>query len=263
MNGFGAFESEATYAEMRSALDRLQPAYYTMALEDFDFSRCEKETLVLASNTDSPLFTVNDPVLGVIERLGTTSVFYVSRTRDTSAQKISAQDLRGKVWVLNVWASWCVACRIEHPLLVEFSKAGMVPIYGLNYKDKRDDAIRWLVNFGNPYTRSLSDIDGLVGIDFGVHARAVTRCLLAALSPLVDDLLLGHAVVLVLHVVDAAICLHLGVRFASYAIVVIGFGCTNARHAVSATTKRAVYRQVRHRIALEGAHRPRAVGIRQ
>jgi cytochrome c biogenesis protein CcmG/thiol:disulfide interchange protein DsbE len=88
---------------------------------------------------------------------------------DAPDQKISAQDLRGKVWVLNVWASWCVACRIEHPLLVEFSKAGMVPIYGLNYKDKRDDAIRWLVNFGNPYIRSLSDIDGLVGIDFGVY----------------------------------------------------------------------------------------------
>ena len=88
---------------------------------------------------------------------------------DAPDQKISAQDLRGKVWVLNVWASWCVACRIEHPLLVEFSKAGMVPIYGLNYKDKQDDAIRWLVNFGNPYIRSLSDIDGLVGIDFGVY----------------------------------------------------------------------------------------------
>ena len=88
---------------------------------------------------------------------------------DAPDQKISAQDLRGKVWVLNVWASWCVACRIEHPLLVEFSKAGMVPIYGLNYKDKRDDAMRWLVNFGNPYIRSLSDIDGLVGIDFGVY----------------------------------------------------------------------------------------------
>ena len=88
---------------------------------------------------------------------------------DAPDQKISAQDLRGKVWILNVWASWCVACRIEHPLLVEFSKAGMVPIYGLNYKDKRDDAMRWLVNFGNPYTRSLSDIDGLVGIDFGVY----------------------------------------------------------------------------------------------
>ena len=88
---------------------------------------------------------------------------------DAPEQKISVQDLRGKVWILNVWASWCVACRIEHPLLVEFAKTGTVPIYGLNYKDKRDDAIGWLAKFGNPYTRSLSDTDGVVGIDFGVY----------------------------------------------------------------------------------------------
>lgn len=88
---------------------------------------------------------------------------------DAPEQKIAAQDLRGKVWILNVWASWCVACRIEHPLLVEFSRTGTVPIYGLNYKDQRDDAIRWLGKFGNPYTRSMSDMDGLVGIDFGVY----------------------------------------------------------------------------------------------
>lgn len=88
---------------------------------------------------------------------------------DAPEQKISVQDLRGKVWILNVWASWRVACRIEHPLLVEFAKTGTVPIYGLNYKDKRDDAIGWLAKFGNPYTRSLSDTDGVVGIDFGVY----------------------------------------------------------------------------------------------
>ena len=90
-------------------------------------------------------------------------------TLDAPQQNLSAQDLRGKVWILNVWASWCVACRIEHPLLVEFSKTGVVPIYGLNYKDKREDAIAWLDKFGNPYTRSLSDTEGLVGIDFGVY----------------------------------------------------------------------------------------------
>ena len=85
---------------------------------------------------------------------------------DTS---ISSQDLRGKVWVLNVWASWCVACRVEHPVFVEYAKTGTVPIYGLNYKDKRDDALRWLAKFGNPYQQSLSDTEGLVGIDFGVY----------------------------------------------------------------------------------------------
>ena len=84
-------------------------------------------------------------------------------------KSISSQDLRGTVWVLNVWASWCVACRVEHPVFVEFAKTGTVPIYGLNYKDKRDDALRWLAKFGNPYQQSLSDTEGLVGIDFGVY----------------------------------------------------------------------------------------------
>lgn len=82
---------------------------------------------------------------------------------------LSAQDLLGQVWILNVWASWCVACRVEHPLLVEFAKTTTVPIYGLNYKDKRGDAQRWLANFGDPYKHSLSDTEGLVGIDFGVY----------------------------------------------------------------------------------------------
>ena len=84
-------------------------------------------------------------------------------------RNFSLQDMRGKVWMLNVWASWCVACRVEHPVLVEFAKTGAIPIYGLNYKDKRDDAIRWLANFGNPYQQSLLDTEGLVGIDFGVY----------------------------------------------------------------------------------------------
>ena len=77
--------------------------------------------------------------------------------------------MRGKVWMLNVWASWCVACRDEHPLLVEFAKKRAVPIFGLNYKDKRADATRWLARFGNPYDASLFDDDGRVGIDYGVY----------------------------------------------------------------------------------------------
>ena len=82
----------------------------------------------------------------------------------------TAADMKGKVWMLNVWASWCVACRIEHPVLVELSKTDKsVLIYGLNYKDKREDALQWLTRFGNPYAESISDTQGLVGIDLGVY----------------------------------------------------------------------------------------------
>ena len=88
---------------------------------------------------------------------------------DDAAKTIRLDDMRGKVWVLNVWASWCVACREEHPLLVEFAKKRVVPLYGLNYKDKREDANAWLARFGNPYDASLFDDEGRVGIDFGVY----------------------------------------------------------------------------------------------
>jgi cytochrome c biogenesis protein CcmG, thiol:disulfide interchange protein DsbE len=88
---------------------------------------------------------------------------------DDPGTKIGREDLLGKVWILNVWASWCVACREEHPLLVAFSRRKLVPIYGLNYKDGRAEAQRWLANFGDPYTASISDADGRVGIDFGVY----------------------------------------------------------------------------------------------
>ena len=88
---------------------------------------------------------------------------------DDPAQKITRADLLGQVWILNVWASWCVACRQEHPLLVDFAKRTTVPLYGLNYKDKRNDGLAWLARFGDPYKASLFDIDGRVGIDFGVY----------------------------------------------------------------------------------------------
>ncbi len=88
---------------------------------------------------------------------------------DDPRQTIALADLRGKVWMLNVWASWCVACRDEHPLLVEFAKKGLLPIYGLNYKDQRDDGNAWLMRMGNPYQASLFDNEGRVGIDFGVY----------------------------------------------------------------------------------------------
>lgn len=82
---------------------------------------------------------------------------------------LGTEDLKGKVWILNVWASWCVACLEEHPILVDFSKRNVLPIYGLNYKDKREDALKWLGKNGNPYTLSMQDGDGRVGIDYGVY----------------------------------------------------------------------------------------------
>jgi cytochrome c biogenesis protein CcmG/thiol:disulfide interchange protein DsbE len=88
---------------------------------------------------------------------------------DNPSQTIRQADMIGKVWMLNVWASWCVACREEHPLLVEFSKQKILPVYGLNYKDGRPDGLQWLAKFGNPYDASLFDSDGRVGIDWGVY----------------------------------------------------------------------------------------------
>ena len=87
---------------------------------------------------------------------------------------ISNEDMRGKVWLLNVWASWCVACREEHPYLLEYAKSGVVPIYGLNYKDRREDALATLDELGDPYTVSAVDFDGRVGIDFGVYGAPET-----------------------------------------------------------------------------------------
>lgn len=84
-------------------------------------------------------------------------------------KRFAPADMRGKVWLLNVWASWCASCRDEHPLLVELSKKGVLPILGLNYKDKSEDAQRWLQRFGDPYLMSAVDVDGRIGIDYGVY----------------------------------------------------------------------------------------------
>jgi cytochrome c biogenesis protein CcmG/thiol:disulfide interchange protein DsbE len=81
----------------------------------------------------------------------------------------SPADMKGKVWLFNVWASWCVSCRQEHPLLVSLAKEGSVPIVGLNYKDKTPDAKSWLAKYGDPYVISAVDLDGRVGIDYGVY----------------------------------------------------------------------------------------------
>lgn len=86
-----------------------------------------------------------------------------------AAKPFSPADMRGQVWLFNVWASWCVSCRDEHPILVDLAKRNLVPIVGLNYKDQRPDALRWLAQFGDPYTLSVTDFDGRIGIDYGVY----------------------------------------------------------------------------------------------
>lgn len=78
--------------------------------------------------------------------------------------------LQGQVSLFNVWASWCVGCRVEHELLAELAERAKVPVYGLNYKDRREDALRWLRRYGNVYAASGYDPSGVVGIDWGVAA---------------------------------------------------------------------------------------------
>lgn len=100
-------------------------------------------------------------------------VFELASVADPGRTLASAE-LRGQVYLLNVWASWCVSCRQEHPLLMRLARSGTVPIYGLNYKDQRGDAQRWLAQFGDPYAESLFDSDGRVGMDYGVYGTPET-----------------------------------------------------------------------------------------
>lgn len=94
--------------------------------------------------------------------------FALTRLDDANVT-VKREDLLGKVWILNVWASWCAPCRDEHPALVAFAKRKPVPLIGLNYKDQRRAGSDWLRQLGNPYDTTLFDADGRVGIDFGVY----------------------------------------------------------------------------------------------
>ncbi len=94
--------------------------------------------------------------------------FELTQLHQTSAS-FSPDDFKGKVWVMNVWASWCVSCRAEHEVITALANMRLVDIVGLDYKDEPEDGRRWLRQFGDPYTLSVIDYDGRVGIDWGVY----------------------------------------------------------------------------------------------
>lgn len=81
----------------------------------------------------------------------------------------SPKEMSGKVWILNVWASWCPPCLLEHPVITELARTGIAPVVGLNYKDRREDAMAWLQRNGDPFQLSASDIGGGIAIDYGVY----------------------------------------------------------------------------------------------
>ena len=88
---------------------------------------------------------------------------------DLPNKMFSPAEMKGKVWLFNVWASWCESCKDEHPVLLELAQQKKVPIYGLDYKDKPADAQAWLNEAGDPYTLVAQDADGRVGINYGVY----------------------------------------------------------------------------------------------
>lgn len=95
-------------------------------------------------------------------------VFTASKLQ-SSGEKLSPADLKGKVWLFNVWASWCVSCRAEHPVLNQLAQQQAAIIVGLNYKDEPEAAKQWLATLGNPYNDSVMDVDGRIGLDWGVY----------------------------------------------------------------------------------------------
>ena len=84
-------------------------------------------------------------------------------------KRFSQRDMLGKVWIMNVWASWCPPCLVEHPVVTRIAKSGLAPVVGLNYKDTRDEALPWLKRNGDPFHLIVFDASGRIGIDYGVY----------------------------------------------------------------------------------------------
>ncbi|MBY4595128.1 DsbE family thiol:disulfide interchange protein [bacterium BD-1] len=87
---------------------------------------------------------------------------------------VTNEDLRGEPYLLNVWGSWCPACRDEHPVITELAQSGRIKVVGYDYKDEPEDAQRWLQQFGNPYSLVIADQDGRAALDWGIYGAPET-----------------------------------------------------------------------------------------
>ena len=118
----------------------------------FGLRIADKKTELPSPLIGKPMPTFTLPVLG------------------NDAVVVKHDELIGKPFLLNVWASWCVTCRVEHPVIEQLAASGILPVIGLNYRDEEADALAWLERFGNPYQLNLQDLSGRTAIDFGVYA---------------------------------------------------------------------------------------------
>ncbi len=115
-----------------------------------------------------------DPSLVPSPLIGKPVPTFVASTLKDPKQTITENDLQGDYALINVWATWCAACKQEHAALVYIAQQLQVPIYGLNYKDDRESAIDWLNRYGDPYVVNIFDDTGRIGIDFGVYGAPET-----------------------------------------------------------------------------------------
>ena len=101
--------------------------------------------------------------------IGKPTPMFIAPHLQAPERQFSVKDMLGQVWLLNTWASWCAACRLEHPILMELAKTKSFPIIGLDYKDQNANGLKWLASHGDPYDLTITDKDGRIGIDFGVY----------------------------------------------------------------------------------------------
>ena len=116
----------------------------------------------------------SDPSLLPSQYLGKPAPKFNLETLKDPSRRISSADLVGEVSIVNIWATWCVGCRAEHGFLMRLAERETIPIFAVNWRDNRNDALQWLQQFGDPYVASGFDEDGRVGIDWGAYGAPET-----------------------------------------------------------------------------------------